>query len=137
MAHPAIRTNRWTRLSKALRTRWRAEGVACNICSRPITAEQAMDVDHVVPVADAPHLAYELSNLVPAHASCNRRKGRRAPRPKPTRARPRPECEATGEETMNTSRRWFGDPGTCLRTGDTPCPSTCPAASLVAQLDQG
>ena len=95
-----------------------------------------MEVDHLVPVKVAPHRAYDLMNLAPAHASCNRRKGGRVEMPEVTGSRERPVCDLNGERVLVTTRRWFGDPGTCLRLGNRPCPSTCPAATLVAQVDQ-
>jgi len=43
----------------------------CWLCGLP----GADTVDHIIPLSLAPELAHEMSNLKPAHKSCNSRKG--------------------------------------------------------------
>lgn len=135
MAHPLLRRNRWTRLSRSLRTEWRARGVNCHLCGRPIRPEQAMDVDHIVPVTVAPHRAYDLTNLAPAHASCNRSKQDRTDDLETAVKVKRPTCAIAGEPVLATTRRWFGAPGTCLREDRNTCPRDCPAHAYMERLD--
>lgn len=42
----------------------------CWICKQPV-ADDKVSVDHVLPVADYPEYAKELSNMRPAHQWCN------------------------------------------------------------------
>lgn len=43
----------------------------CALCGFPIH-EESMTVDHIKTKRDYPSLAYDLSNLQPTHARCNR-----------------------------------------------------------------
>jgi len=135
MAHPLLRRNRWTRLSKRLRTEWRAQGVSCHLCGLPIRPDQEMDVDHLEPVNVAPHRAHNLMNLAPAHASCNRSKGDRTDDVDARPARTRPVCELADEPILTTTVRWFGPSGSCLRFGTRACLRTCPAHPTMVQVD--
>jgi 5-methylcytosine-specific restriction endonuclease McrA len=56
---------------KKLRLQVLAASDVCWLCSRP----GADTVDHILPLALYPELAHDMSNLRPAHKSCNSRKG--------------------------------------------------------------
>lgn len=59
-----------TRHMRVLRARVLRDSDVCHICGQP----GADSVDHVLPVVRRPDLAYDLSNLRPAHLVCNKRK---------------------------------------------------------------
>lgn len=86
---------RWRRLV----ARMRALRLPCWICYEPIdyslpyNHRRSFTVDHAIPIAVAPALAEEWSNLRPAHRCCNSSKGTR---PKVKRVMPTPR----------TSRAW-------------------------------
>lgn len=50
-------------------------GPTCWLCGQAIRPGQAWDVDHVIPRSEGGSDA--LANLRPAHASCNRSRGRK------------------------------------------------------------
>ena len=58
----------------------------CWLCGQP----GADTVDHIVPLSIDPTLGEDPTNLLPAHRSCNSRRGARLPDPK----------------TLNSSRVW-------------------------------
>ena len=47
----------------------------CSKCGRPVTPDQAWDVDHLAPRHARPDLALDPRNWAPAHRRCNRRAG--------------------------------------------------------------
>jgi 5-methylcytosine-specific restriction endonuclease McrA len=51
------------------------DGRVCGICGDPIGRDEALDIDHVIPVALGG--SDDRDNLQPSHASCNRSKGAR------------------------------------------------------------
>lgn len=61
---------------RRLRAQVLAASNVCHLCGRP----GADTVDHVIPRSRRPDLAHDLTNLRPAHRSCNSRKGA-GPRP--------------------------------------------------------
>lgn len=77
MADPR-KTARWRRLRKELYRRDRAANACCWICHQPIDyrarpgTPDAWEPDHVKDVRSFPSLAFEPSNVMPAHCSCNR-----------------------------------------------------------------
>lgn len=84
-------TRRWHRIVTELRSR----RLPCWLCghlidySLPPNHRDSFTVHHRVPLAVAPHLAEDPTNLAPAHRSCNSRQGDN-PEPPP----------------LATSRRW-------------------------------
>lgn len=64
---------------KRLRAQVLADSDVCHLCGRA----GATTVDHLVAVSVAPELAYEPSNLAPAHNRCNAAKGNRRRRARP------------------------------------------------------
>jgi 5-methylcytosine-specific restriction endonuclease McrA len=63
-------TAKWEPVSR--RTAWNTYGGCCGICGEPVSFED-MQLDHIVPlVFDGPHTQ---TNVQPAHAVCNGRKG--------------------------------------------------------------
>lgn len=60
----------------------------CWICHQPIDYDadpftpNAYELDHIIPVSCAPHLARDPNNLRPAHRRCNRNRSNHPP-PKP------------------------------------------------------
>ena len=89
-------TQRWRRLRKKLYERDRMANAPCWICGEPIEyrarpgTPRAWEPDHVRPVNLYPELAYDESNIRPAHASCNRARGKggRSPRGDGTLGKP-------------------------------------------------
>lgn len=76
---PGIRsTMRWKNLCAYLRP---LLPPICHICGKPIDRalparhRLSWTLDHVIPIKEAPHLAFVLSNLKPAHWGCNSAKG--------------------------------------------------------------
>jgi 5-methylcytosine-specific restriction endonuclease McrA len=66
---------RWKNKSGTLRKRIAATlPRPCPFCPRPVLPTDKWDIDHIVPVSKGG--THALSNLRPAHASCNR--GRKA-----------------------------------------------------------
>ena len=81
VSDPAV-THRSGSLSRAISTRLRdrvvsEHGRICHLCQQPISLEEEIHIDHVVPWA-AGGLT-ELDNLRPAHGLCNLRKGGKGP----------------------------------------------------------
>ena len=76
-------TRCWRKFREGLYRRDRATNAACWICGQPIDyraepgTPDAWEPDHVVPVAQAPDLAFDPGNVRPAHCSCNRSRGDR------------------------------------------------------------
>ncbi len=70
--------NRWLMMCKQLR---RDLPPVCWLCGRDIDRtlhhydKWSWTLDHVEPLSTSPALAYTLSNLRPAHRTCNSRKG--------------------------------------------------------------
>ncbi|NNM45140.1 HNH endonuclease [Knoellia koreensis] len=90
---------------KRLRTRLlRARDHTCHWCGRALrqTAARgevdAIEIDHVLPVATHPQLEFDESNLVLACYGCNRSKGKRST----VREQPRPTTEPRRYETWRT-----------------------------------
>ena len=50
----------------------------CPFCLRPVYPDEAWDIDHARPQADAPRYVFDMTNLRPAHTYCNRAAGGRA-----------------------------------------------------------
>ena len=61
------KSHRW----KLLRAQVLESSNVCWLCSKP----GATEVDHVLPVKYYPELFFDLSNLRPAHKTCNSSKG--------------------------------------------------------------
>jgi 5-methylcytosine-specific restriction endonuclease McrA len=59
----------------------------CALCGQPIDYDlprddaEAFTIDHRIPRSQRPDLAWDPSNLQPAHAKCNKRRGNRDNRP--------------------------------------------------------
>lgn len=76
-----LRGRQWRVLAAKFRKRCEAEQACCWLCDNVIdyTAKpqtpNAFEADHLHPVSTHPHLAFVMSNLRPAHSSCNRRRG--------------------------------------------------------------
>ena len=76
---------RWRTLKAQAFDRDRTRNAPCARCHQPIdytiTPDEytyrpnAHEPDHIKPRSTHPHLTYELSNLRPSHASCNRSRG--------------------------------------------------------------
>jgi hypothetical protein len=68
-------------LREQFRVRCLAARLPCHFCNEPIDwaarhgSPAAFEVDHLEPVAVAPEREFDLSNWLPAHALCNRRRG--------------------------------------------------------------
>lgn len=73
--------SRWRTVRKMAFNRDAAKQAVCWICGRPIDytapagSPMAWEPDHVKPVSMYPELEYDLSNIRPAHCSCNRSRG--------------------------------------------------------------
>ena len=69
-------STQWRKLRKRLmrERRLRIGGWTCGLCGGRIVDEGDVEGHHVVEVAVAPHLAFEPSNVMLVHRSCNRRK---------------------------------------------------------------
>lgn len=61
----------------------------CHLCGLP----GADTVDHIIPLSLAPELAHDISNLRPAHRTCNSRKGNKT-------------GKAATASTLPRSRQW-------------------------------
>ena len=59
---------------QAVRARVLRDEPVCRSCARQGLTEPAKQVDHIVPLAVAPHLAYVRSNLQPVCTACHGRK---------------------------------------------------------------
>ena len=76
MSTPVHRTRRWRELSEHLR---QALPPYCHVCGvvinlyLPYTHRMSWTLDHVVPVAIRPDLAFDVTNLRPAHSACTQR----------------------------------------------------------------
>ena len=74
----------------------RAINAACWLCNQPINYDarpgtpNSFEPDHFLPRADYPELALDPDNLRPAHASCNRSRGKKD-RPLPLGRRSLPQ----------------------------------------------
>ena len=64
----------WEQLQKRVVAWWRAEGLPCGLCGRPIRATARVDVDHIQTVAEAPERRLDPSNLRVAHHHCHSRR---------------------------------------------------------------
>lgn len=73
--------SRWRTLRQQCFDRDRRVNARCWICGEPIdyAAEPgtrwAWEPDHRLTVDEHPELAYDPTNIMPAHASCNRKRG--------------------------------------------------------------
>lgn len=71
----------WQRVREAAFQRDRKKNAVCWICGMPIDYDapsgtpDAWEPDHIKPVAKFPQLEFVLSNIAPAHCSCNRSRG--------------------------------------------------------------
>jgi 5-methylcytosine-specific restriction endonuclease McrA len=79
------RGRRWDRTRALAFERDRSTGARCWICggaidySLPISScGDAWEADHYLPVDEHPELEYDLGNIRPSHARCNRARGKRA-----------------------------------------------------------
>lgn len=67
----------------AYKKRCQEIGARCWLCEQPIDytappgTTNAFELDHFYPRADYPELTWEETNFRPAHASCNRARGKR------------------------------------------------------------
>ncbi|MFE3443166.1 HNH endonuclease [Nocardia sp. NPDC059180] len=72
--NPIYKTREWAELRVWAKTflPW-----ICHVCEEPIAPHlsgrhpRGWTLDHVLPVRTHPHLAYDKSNLKPAHSRCN------------------------------------------------------------------
>lgn len=77
------KTTRWRKLRAELYRRDRAASAPCWICHQPIDyrarpgTPDSWEPDHMRDVKNYPQLAFEPSNIMPAHCSCNRARGNR------------------------------------------------------------
>jgi 5-methylcytosine-specific restriction endonuclease McrA len=77
-------TNRWAELCRALRP---ILPPVCWICggdidrTLPAKNKWSWTLDHVVPLAQRPELAFDESNLRPAHMWCNAKRGNGTSKP--------------------------------------------------------
>ena len=76
---------RWDRTKAQAFRRDRAACAPCWICGAPIdyslapsSCPDAWEADHYIPVDDHPELEYDLGNIRPSHAHCNRSRQKRA-----------------------------------------------------------
>lgn len=86
MAHVDQWNNRVGReLARRLKEQWAEEQAPCWLCGQPIDytaapqTPNACEPDHIVPRSEHPELALEVDNIRPAHCSCNRARGDKAP----------------------------------------------------------
>lgn len=74
MSRDSASGHRWRKIQDYHRTHG---AHICGLCGQaidmraPIRSPQSWSVDHITPVAEAPHLKYELSNTREAHYGCN------------------------------------------------------------------
>lgn len=75
-------TTKWRKIRRMAWDRDRRSRAPCHICGDPInysiqpsTAPLAWEPDHILPVARAPELMYDLNNIAPSHMRCNRQRG--------------------------------------------------------------
>ena len=68
-------SNQYKVLAAAVVKRAKLNGLPCYRCGVPLRPGDRVDADHVIPLADAPHLVLDPSNLRASHASCNRSHG--------------------------------------------------------------
>lgn len=81
--HPDFgrRTGNYKRIRELFRADCERLNMVCWICRKPILYDlpanhpEAFHADHRQPRSLRPDLAEEISNLAPAHADCNRRRG--------------------------------------------------------------
>ncbi|HAT1303620.1 MULTISPECIES: HNH endonuclease [Corynebacterium] len=80
--------DKWTgraalKLRRQYLTQCQAQNLPCWLCGQPIDYQapagttNAFEPDHYHPRADHPELALDPDNLRPAHASCNRSRGKK------------------------------------------------------------
>ncbi len=76
------RSGRWPAVRKLAWDRDRAARAVCHICGQPIdyhlepsSLPDSWEPDHLIPVARAPELELDLSNIAPSHMRCNRARG--------------------------------------------------------------
>lgn len=74
-------TYRRRKLATEFKARCKRQCLACHLCGQsidydaPTGTPSSFDADHFYPLATHPHLAFEMSNLRPAHCKCNRSRG--------------------------------------------------------------
>lgn len=68
-SRPVLRTKRWKVLRLEILER---DGFKCRSCGSP----RRLEVDHVKPVRNAPHLSFDKANLQTLCAACHTRKTR-------------------------------------------------------------
>lgn len=74
-------TRRWRNLAERLK---KERPPICHICGEDIDLEisgrmkRGWTLDHVKPLVEFPHLAFDESNLKPAHNECNASRGGRS-----------------------------------------------------------
>ena len=77
--------HKWRKLTHQFRTQAHQRNDHCWLCGKPIDwtappqSPMAFEIDHALPRATHPHLAYETTNLRTAHSACNRRRGNTPP----------------------------------------------------------
>ena len=76
------RSSRWPYVRKLAWDRDRKARAPCHICGQPIDYSlepsafpDSWEPDHLIPVARAPELELDLSNVFPSHKRCNRVRG--------------------------------------------------------------
>lgn len=76
------RSSRWPHVRKLAWDRDRKARAPCHICGQPIdyflepsSAPDSWEPDHLIPVARAPELELDLSNIAASHMRCNRVRG--------------------------------------------------------------
>lgn len=81
MTEAKLRGRAWRVLKDSFRKRCQELDARCWICDQAINYQAnwreptSFEADHVQPVTTHPHLALLMSNLRPAHQSCNRARG--------------------------------------------------------------
>lgn len=75
-------TTRWRKIRRMAWDRDRRSKAVCHICGeridyslQPSSCPLAWEPDHIMPVARAPELLYDLANIAPSHMRCNRQRG--------------------------------------------------------------
>jgi hypothetical protein len=95
---------------KQLRARLVAQATHCAVCGvwldkdAPPRSRWRPSVDHILPLADFPHLAYDVGNLRVVHSGCNSRLSNLARRGHPDRIGGKPHPRPPSAQWR--SRQW-------------------------------
>lgn len=65
---------KWQAFAEQFKAAWLHSGRPCALCGRPFTRRSRIDVDHIVPLVDAPERIFDPSNLRCLHAWCHSRR---------------------------------------------------------------